>query len=169
MPEEKDAIEQLIAGKSDLNYTMAVEIVPPITLADFKTIKLTKLTSEVTDAEVEEGIARIAEQAAGTADDRLDHSAVRQRKHDDLAAGCEVCQAGCWHRATARDPAGIRVDRPYFVAGLDHAAAHAPAHVADTHHANGPVMHCHQCLLSSAIPSRAWDGIIVLTMTDALR
>ena len=36
MPEEKDAIEQLIAGKSDLNYTMAVEIVPPITLANFK-------------------------------------------------------------------------------------------------------------------------------------
>jgi len=62
LPEEKDAIEQLIAGKSDLNYTMAVEIVPPITLADFKTIKLTRLTSEVTDAEVEEGIARITEQ-----------------------------------------------------------------------------------------------------------
>jgi trigger factor len=62
LPEEKDAIEQLIAGKGDLNYTMAVEIVPPIELADFKTIKLTKLTSDVTDAEIEEGIARIAEQ-----------------------------------------------------------------------------------------------------------
>jgi trigger factor len=62
MPEEKDAIEQLIAGKSDLNYTMAVEIVPPITLANFKDIKLTKLGADVTDAEVDEGIARIAEQ-----------------------------------------------------------------------------------------------------------
>src|SRR5581483_1895463 len=40
----------------------AVEVVPPITLADFKQIKLTRLTSEVTDAEVEEGLARIAEQ-----------------------------------------------------------------------------------------------------------
>jgi len=81
LPTEQDAIEQLIAGKSDLDYTMAVEIVPPITLTDFKTIKLTKLTSEATDAEVEEAIARIAEQnkpysqkaAGGTAakDDRV--------------------------------------------------------------------------------------------------
>jgi trigger factor len=62
LPEEKDAIEQLIAGKSDLSYTVAVEIVPPIELTDFKTIKLTKLVSDVTDAEVEEGIARIVEQ-----------------------------------------------------------------------------------------------------------
>ncbi|HZT27535.1 MAG TPA: trigger factor [Pseudolabrys sp.] len=62
MPEEKDAIEQLIAGKSDLNYTMAVEIVPPITLANFKDIKLTKLTADVTDAEIDEGIGHIAEQ-----------------------------------------------------------------------------------------------------------
>jgi len=62
LPEEKDAIEQLIAGKSDLNYTMAVEIIPPIALADFKTIKLARLTSEVTDAEIEEAVARIAEQ-----------------------------------------------------------------------------------------------------------
>jgi trigger factor len=62
MPEEAGAIEQLIAGKSDLNYTMAVEIVPPIELADFKGIELNKLVSEVTETEVEEGIARIAEQ-----------------------------------------------------------------------------------------------------------
>jgi len=62
LPEEKDAIEQLIAGKRDLNYKMAVEIVPKIELADFKAIKLTKLVSNVTDAEVDEGLARIAEQ-----------------------------------------------------------------------------------------------------------
>lgn len=62
MPEEQGAIEQLIAGKSDLDYTVAVEIVPPIELANFKQIKLTRLTSEVTDAEVDEGLARIAEQ-----------------------------------------------------------------------------------------------------------
>jgi trigger factor len=62
MPTEEGAIEQLIAGKSDLNYTMALEIVPPITLGDFKSIKLTKLTADVTDAEVEQGITRIVDQ-----------------------------------------------------------------------------------------------------------
>ena len=62
LPEDKDAIEKLIAGKSDLAYTMALEIVPPIALGNFKDIKLERLTAEVTDAEIDEGIARIAEQ-----------------------------------------------------------------------------------------------------------
>jgi trigger factor len=62
LPEEADAIEQVIAGKRDLDYTMAVEIVPPIELTDFKAIKLTRLTSDVADSEVDEALARIAEQ-----------------------------------------------------------------------------------------------------------
>jgi trigger factor len=62
LPEDKDTVEQLIDGKSDLSYTIAVEIVPPIELADFKTIKLTKPTSEVADAEIDEALERIAEQ-----------------------------------------------------------------------------------------------------------
>ena len=62
LPTEQEAVEKLITGQSDLDYTMAVEIVPPIELTDFKTIKLTKLTSEVTDAEVDEALARISEQ-----------------------------------------------------------------------------------------------------------
>jgi trigger factor len=62
LPSEEAAIEQLIEGKSDLAYTMAVEIVPPIELTNFKTIKLTKLVSDVTEAEIDEGLARIAEQ-----------------------------------------------------------------------------------------------------------
>jgi trigger factor len=62
LPTDEGAIEKLISGGSDLDYTMAVEIVPPIELTDFKTIKLTKLSSEVTEAEIDDGIARIAEQ-----------------------------------------------------------------------------------------------------------
>jgi trigger factor len=62
LPTEEGAIDELIAGKSDLNYTMALEIVPPITLGDFKSIKLTRLAADVTDAEVEQGITRIVDQ-----------------------------------------------------------------------------------------------------------
>src|SRR5512139_1122041 len=62
LPTEQGAVEKLIAGESDLDYTMALEIVPTISLADFKTIKLTRLTSDVSEAEVDEGIARIVEQ-----------------------------------------------------------------------------------------------------------
>ncbi len=62
LPSEEAAIEKLIAGATDLDYTMALEIVPVIELADFKNVKLTRLSTDVTDSEVEEGIARIAEQ-----------------------------------------------------------------------------------------------------------
>jgi len=62
LPQEEGAIEELINGKTDLNYTMALEIVPPITLANFKDIKLTRLTAEVADAEVDEALGRIADQ-----------------------------------------------------------------------------------------------------------
>jgi trigger factor len=62
LPEDKDAVEKLINGNSDLSYTVAVEIVPAIELANFKAIKLTRPVSEVTEAEIDEGIARIAEQ-----------------------------------------------------------------------------------------------------------
>lgn len=62
LPTDEGAIEELIAGKTDLNYTMALEIVPPIKFADFKSIKLSKLVADVSDAEVEDGINRIADQ-----------------------------------------------------------------------------------------------------------
>ena len=61
-PIDEAAFEKLAAGATDLSYTMAVEIVPEIKLADFKSIKLTRLTSDVSDAEIDESIARIVDQ-----------------------------------------------------------------------------------------------------------
>ncbi|MBV8792009.1 MAG: trigger factor, partial [Pseudolabrys sp.] len=63
LPTEEKAIEQILNGKTDLDYTVAIEIVPPIALADFKTIKLEKLSADVTDKEIDEGVAHIAEQS----------------------------------------------------------------------------------------------------------
>jgi trigger factor len=62
LPTEEGAIQQLIDGKSDLDYTMAIEIVPPIALGDFKTIKLTKLVTDVTDEEIDAALQRVADQ-----------------------------------------------------------------------------------------------------------
>jgi trigger factor len=45
MPESETEIEGVISGKSDLAYTIAIEVVPPIALADFKQIALTRLTA----------------------------------------------------------------------------------------------------------------------------
>ncbi|MGA7971732.1 MAG: trigger factor [Pseudolabrys sp.] len=62
LPEEPETIEKVIAGNTDLDYMLAVEIVPTIELADFKDIKLTRPTAEVTDEELEESLQRIADQ-----------------------------------------------------------------------------------------------------------
>jgi trigger factor len=62
MPESQSEIEGIIAGKSDLAYTVALEVVPPIALADFKQIAIERSVAEVTDAEVDESVNKIAEQ-----------------------------------------------------------------------------------------------------------
>ncbi len=62
LPTEQDAVEKIINGGSDLSYTVAVEIVPEIKLANFKDIKLTKLTADVSDAEIDDGIKAIVDQ-----------------------------------------------------------------------------------------------------------
>jgi len=62
LPTEQEALEQIIAGKTDLDYTVAIEVVPPIVLADFKDIKIDRVTADVDDKEIDEGIAHIAEQ-----------------------------------------------------------------------------------------------------------
>jgi trigger factor len=62
LPTEEGAIEGVIDGKSDLAYTVEMEIVPPITLADFKTISVERLTAPVEDSEVDQAVQTIADQ-----------------------------------------------------------------------------------------------------------
>jgi trigger factor len=62
LPTDEGAVEGVIEGKSDLAYTVEMEIVPPITLADFKTIKVERQTAPVDDAEVDQALATIADQ-----------------------------------------------------------------------------------------------------------
>ncbi|ETR75340.1 trigger factor [Afipia sp. P52-10] len=62
LPTEQDEIEKLLDGKSDLNYTVAIEVIPAIALADFKSFSVDKPVVEVSDKDVDEAVARIAEQ-----------------------------------------------------------------------------------------------------------
>lgn len=62
MPTEAKEIEDILAGKSDLTYSVAFEVVPAIALADFKTFAVEKPVADVTDADIDEAIKRIADQ-----------------------------------------------------------------------------------------------------------
>jgi trigger factor len=63
MPTEAKEVEELLSGKTDLTYTVAIEVVPPIQLADFKSFNVEKPVVDVTDADVDEAVKRIADQS----------------------------------------------------------------------------------------------------------
>lgn len=68
MPTEQAEVEELLNGKTDLTYTVAIEVVPAIALADFKTFQVEKPVADVSDSDVDEAIKRIAETNRGYAD-----------------------------------------------------------------------------------------------------
>jgi trigger factor len=63
MPTEKNEVEELLSGKTDLTYTVAIEVVPQIQLADFKSFTVEKPVVDVSDADVADAIKRIADQS----------------------------------------------------------------------------------------------------------
>ncbi|MBC9878270.1 trigger factor [Bradyrhizobium sp. INPA01-394B] len=67
MPTEQAEVEELLTGKTDLTYTVAIEVVPAIALADFKTFQVEKPVADVSDSDVDEAIKRIADTNRGYA------------------------------------------------------------------------------------------------------
>ncbi|SEN34298.1 trigger factor [Bradyrhizobium sp. OK095] len=67
MPSEQAEVEELLNGKTDLTYTVAIEVVPAIALADFKAFQVEKPVADVSDTDVDEAIKRIADTNRGYA------------------------------------------------------------------------------------------------------
>jgi trigger factor len=61
LPETESEVKELVEGRTDLSYSVAMEILPKIELGDFKDIALERLVAEVSDQEIDEGVQRIAE------------------------------------------------------------------------------------------------------------
>jgi len=55
-------LDQVVQGKSDLEFTVKVDLMPDFDLADVAKLKIEKLVSEVTEAEVDEAVMKLAEQ-----------------------------------------------------------------------------------------------------------
>jgi trigger factor len=62
IPNEETEVERVIGGNVDLAYTLSLEVLPKIELADFSGVQLERLTTEVTDAEINEALDKVAEQ-----------------------------------------------------------------------------------------------------------
>jgi len=59
--EDEASVKQLVEGKSDLAFKVAMEILPKIEFPDFKKLKVTRPVTETTDADVDQALAKIAE------------------------------------------------------------------------------------------------------------
>ena len=62
LPTEAQEVKALIDGKADLTYTVALEILPKIEIADVRSITLERPVASVADAEVEEALSRLVAQ-----------------------------------------------------------------------------------------------------------
>ena len=62
LPTEESEVKALIEGKADLTYTIALEILPKIEIADLRGIKLEKPVAQVADAEVDEALDKLVQQ-----------------------------------------------------------------------------------------------------------
>jgi len=61
LPQDSDEIERVLSGQSDLAFDMSFEVLPEISIADFSSLKLTRLVAEVEDAAIDKAIADLAE------------------------------------------------------------------------------------------------------------
>ena len=59
-PENKDEIEAAMEAKGDLAFTVALEVLPKIELADLSDVALSKPVAEVPDADVDQALERMA-------------------------------------------------------------------------------------------------------------
>jgi trigger factor len=62
MPQEAVEVENVLEGKSDLAYRLALEVLPKIELADFSGITLERLVAEVSEPEIDAAIAKFADE-----------------------------------------------------------------------------------------------------------
>lgn len=56
-------IESVVDGKADLAYEMSFEVLPEVTLADFKSLKLERLVADVDDEQLDKALGDLAERA----------------------------------------------------------------------------------------------------------
>jgi trigger factor len=56
-------MESVVDGKSDLEFTVKVDLMPDFELGDISSLEVEKLVADVTDPDVDDAVKRIAEQA----------------------------------------------------------------------------------------------------------
>jgi trigger factor len=61
LPEDEGAAEKILTGDADLTYTMTYEVLPKVELGSFASIAIERPVAEMSDAEVDDEVAKLAE------------------------------------------------------------------------------------------------------------
>ncbi|WP_306117867.1 MULTISPECIES: trigger factor [unclassified Roseitalea] len=64
MTEDESEAEKVLEGESDFEFSLKYEVMPPIEIKDYSSIKITRPVVEIADEEVEEQVMRVAQSAA---------------------------------------------------------------------------------------------------------
>jgi trigger factor len=62
LPKDESEVEKALEAKGDLDFTVAVEVLPSFELADLSDVQVTKQVTPVTDEELDAALKRMAEQ-----------------------------------------------------------------------------------------------------------
>jgi trigger factor len=68
LPKDQASIEAALEARGDLNFTVALEVLPKFEIGDFADLALTRPVAEVSDADVEQGLNRLADNRRAFAD-----------------------------------------------------------------------------------------------------
>jgi trigger factor len=63
LTEDKEELERVLAGQSDLAFTLSYEALPDIVVTDLAALKLERPLAEVTEEAIDKGVASLAERA----------------------------------------------------------------------------------------------------------
>ena len=58
-------VQQVVDGKADLQFTVTVDLMPEFEAADIGSLKVERITADVSDADIDEALERIAKQSRG--------------------------------------------------------------------------------------------------------
>ncbi len=61
LPDDEEQADKVLAGSADLSYTMSYEVLPKITLGDFKTMKVERPVVDVSDADIDTQLHQLAD------------------------------------------------------------------------------------------------------------
>jgi len=68
LPEDQDVINKVLDGDSDLNFEVSYEVLPPVTLMEFKGIAVDKPVVEIAEDEIDAEVKRVFAQQTGYTD-----------------------------------------------------------------------------------------------------